>query len=275
MSFSVLMSVYHKENPGYLKECFDSIAEQSVLPGEIVVVEDGPIGEDLKQVIDQYRSSLPLVSVRLERNVGLGEALNQGLKACSFERVARMDADDLCCPDRFEKQLAFMDNHPDIDLLGGTIEEFDTDPKTPHAVRQLPSGSDNVARFARFRCPVNHMTVMFKKTSIVNAGGYQPFLGLEDYYLWARLLKSGCKIDNLSDVLVKARVGNGMLTRRRGWTYFKQDIKLQKKFLDIGFIDKRVFATNIVTRAPLRLMPESVLSIVYQNLLRSRRSKVQ
>lgn len=270
MEFSVLMSVYDKESPQFLRECLESIQQQSLQPDEIVIVEDGPINEALQSVLSEFREELPIVSVRLSQNRGLGDALNEGLERCRHDLVARMDTDDHCRPGRFALQVAYMDAHPDIDMLGGAIAEFDEDPARPHAIRELPTGSDNVARFARSRSPVNHMTVMFRRRAILEAGGYQRFLGMEDYYLWARMLCRGSRIDNVSDILVNARVGNGMLTRRRGWSYFKQDVRLQQKFREMGFINQTTMIKNICQRAPLRLLPEKALGLLYQRVLRKK-----
>lgn len=270
MEFSVLMSVYDKESPQFLRECLESIQQQSLHPDEVVVVEDGPINGELQAVLSDFRQVLPLVSVRLSRNRGLGDALNAGLERCGNDLVARMDTDDHCRPERFALQVAYMQAHPEIDMLGGAIAEFEDDPARPHAVRELPTGCDNVARFARSRCPVNHMTVMFRRRAVLEAGGYQRFLGMEDYYLWARMLCQGSRLDNVSDILVNARVGNGMLTRRRGWNYFRQDVRLQQKFRDMGFIDRTTMIKNICQRAPLRLLPEKALGLIYRWVLRKK-----
>ncbi|MCM2971554.1 glycosyltransferase family 2 protein [Larsenimonas suaedae] len=270
MDFSVLMSIYFKEKPAFLETCLESLVAQTVKASEVIIVEDGPIGDELKAIIERFRDVLNIVSVPLEKNVGLGEALNKGLAQCRFELVARMDTDDLCRRDRFEKQLAFFEHHPETDVLGGAIAEFNDDPAQPHAIRELPTGVKSVREFAKARCPVNHMTVMFRKSAIEAAGGYQPFLGMEDYYLWARLLVAGRVMDNMTDILVDARVGNGMLTRRRGWHYFKQDVILQNKFRKMGFISMPECVINAAKRAPLRLAPEWLLGTVYQRFLRKK-----
>ncbi|WP_168169291.1 glycosyltransferase [Kushneria phosphatilytica] len=170
--FSVLISVYHKESPDFLRSCLASLAEQTLPASEIIIVEDGPIGEDLKNVVNEFLSTLPIVSLPLSQNVGLGEALNQGLAICSHDLVARMDADDLCTSDRFEKQITHLANAPDdVVLLGGAIAEFDADPTSPHSYRILPTGIKQVKKFAKKRCPVNHMTVVFRKKAIEAVGG--------------------------------------------------------------------------------------------------------
>ncbi|MCM2130468.1 glycosyltransferase [Larsenimonas rhizosphaerae] len=268
MPFSVLMSIYVKEKPDYLRLCLESLDAQTLKADEVVIVEDGPIGDDLRRIIDEYRERISIVSVPLQTNVGLGAALNAGLAQCHHELVARMDTDDLCRPDRFEKQVRYFEQYPDTDVLGGAISEFNVTPQQPHAIRELPVGRDKVREFAKARCPVNHMTVMFRKSAIDAAGGYQPFLGMEDYYLWARLLVAGQVMDNMADILVDARVGNGMLTRRRGWHYFKQDVILQNKFRKMGFISTGECVLNAAKRAPLRLAPEWLLALVYQRFLR-------
>ncbi|RKR06050.1 amylovoran biosynthesis glycosyltransferase AmsE [Kushneria sinocarnis] len=269
--FSVLISVYHKESPEFLRSCLSSLGEQTLPASEIVIVEDGPIGDELKGVINEFSDSLPIVSLPLKQNVGLGEALNQGMAVCSHDLVARMDADDLCTSDRFEKQISYLDKtSSNMALLGGAIAEFDSDPSSPHSYRILPTGPDQVRKFGKKRCPVNHMTVVFRKEAIKAVGGYKTFLGMEDYYLWARLLASGYEMDNLADVVVKARVGNGMIARRRGWHYFRQDLALQRKFQEIGFIGWHDVIINSLARAPFRLLPVKWLDWFYKNFLRKK-----
>jgi O104-antigen biosynthesis beta-1,3-galactosyltransferase len=268
MKLSVLMSVYHKEQPDFLRQSLDSLVAQSVEADEVVIVKDGPVGDSLEAVIASYKERLPIVALQLKENVGLGPALRAGLCECRGELVARMDSDDICLPERFEKQLAVLEAKPSVDVVGGAAAEFINDFRVIGAVRRLPCAAEQLKRFAKFRNPLNHMTVMFRRSAVLAVGGYRPFPGLEDYDLWARMLVRGMELRNLDEVLVLVRCGNGMIHKRGSVQYAKEEIRLYRHFLAIGFISLPEFAFNILARAPVRIMPASLRSIVYKTLLR-------
>lgn len=261
------MSVYHGESPEYFREALGSLAAQSVPADEVVVVKDGPVNGDLDAVLEN-RKELRIVTVPLPKNVGLGPALNAGLRQCSGELVARMDADDICLPDRFEKQLVFLEQNSDADLVGGAIAEFDADWRKVESIRRMPLGPELVERVARLRNPLNHMTVMFRKAEVLAAGSYQACPGFEDYDLWARMLMRGSRLYNLQDVLVYARCGNGMQKRRGGIPYLQQEAALQYRFLEMGFVSKPRFLLNLAMRAPVRIAPASLRALFYRSVLR-------
>ncbi len=268
MKLSVLMSVYHKESPEFLRQSLDSLIKQTVKTDEVVLVKDGAIGDELETTIASTEEKLPLVTVQLKQNSGLGLALQTGLNLCKGELIARMDSDDICVPDRFEKQLPLLEQHPDVDVVGGAIAEFHSDCTKIESVRRMPSTAAQLNTFARFRNPLNHMTVMFRKASVLAAGNYQPYAGFEDYELWARMLMRGQRFCNLDDVLVYVRCGNGMQQRRGGLRYLAEEIRLQRHFLKIGFLSKPQFLLNLVTRAPVRIAPLPLRSAFYQKMLR-------
>ncbi len=159
-----------KKSPGFLRQSLESLCGQTFSPDEVVLVEDGPLGEDLASVIASFRTRLPIVSVRLPVNKGLGIALSEGLDQCRGEFVARVDGDDISVPDRFEKQLAFLDANPGVDVVGGATAEFDDDRLTPRAIRRLPCSGLGLLRFAKYRNPLNHMTVIFRKAAVLEEG---------------------------------------------------------------------------------------------------------
>ena len=212
MNFSVLMSIYKKEKPEYFSLCMKSLFEQSIIPTEIVIVKDGPLTEELDNIIDEYINKYPniLKTVPLEINQGLGKALAIGVENCSHELIARMDTDDICAPDRFEIQLKEFEKNTDLDILGSCIIEFESTPNNVLSERNVPLEHNDIYNFARKRNPFNHMTVMYKKSKVLEAGNYQPPNGFEDYYLWARMLVNGCKAKNISKPLVYARTGLDM-----------------------------------------------------------------
>jgi glycosyltransferase involved in cell wall biosynthesis len=268
--FSVLLSVYKHEKPEYLKECFDSIAQQTLQPTEIVLVEDGPLTGELYQAIDREAERFrTLVRIRLQKNSGLGVALAEGLKNCHYDIVARMDTDDICLPQRFEKQVVFLESHPDIDVVGTWITEFVGAPKNKVSIRNLPEEHQDIFEFGKSRNPINHPSVMFRKHAVTEAGSYQPFPLFEDYYLWARMLCQGHKFHNLQEALLLFRRSPEMMMRRGGQSYANNEVAFQKKLHDIGYISRPRMLQNIALRYGIRLLPNAARSWVYSHFLRS------
>lgn len=268
--FSVLLSTYYKERPEYFKAALDSIFTQTLPAPEVVLVCDGALTPELDSLITHYQREYPeiLQVVRLEKNGGLGNALNEGLKHCSYDIVARMDTDDIAFPNRFERQITFLLAHPDIDVLSSSIDEFIHTPKEVISRRTLPEMHEDIVRFARYRCPVNHPAVVFRKSTIMRAGGYQHFPLFEDYYLWARVIMQGGQLHSLPEALLYFRMNHATLGRRRGWHYIHSDILLQKEFRKIGFISTGGYIRNLLFRIPPRLLPGPWLYSVYKQFLR-------
>lgn len=268
MKLSVLMSVYEKESPPHLRRCLESLAAQTAPADEIVLVEDGPLGAELAGVISGAQAALPVVTVRLATNAGLGRALREGLAVCRGELVARMDADDVCAPNRFVRQMDFLERNPDVDVAGSAIAEFDADHLAVKSIRRLPETGEELLRFARYRNPLNHVTAMFRRQSVLDAGSYQPCAGFEDYHLWARMLRRGCRLHNLPDVLVYVRCGNGMQQRRGGFSYLLRELRFQRFLRRSGLLNASACARNILLRAPIRVAPAFVRSFCYEHFLR-------
>ena len=256
---SVLMSVYKKENPTFLKASLDSIYAQTLKADEIVLVEDGEISPALEEVISQYSD---LHVVKLERNLQLGRALEAGLKACQHELVARMDTDDIMMLDRLEKQYQFMMNHTEIAACGGDIAEF-TEEDIILREKHMPTSPQELYRYGKKRNPLNHMTVMFRKSAIETVGGYRHFPGLEDYDLWSHLLANGYQIANIPEVLVKARIGDRFASRRGGWAYFKRYLQLRKEQHRIGYLDTKEYIVACVLTFGMTVMPEKLREKAY------------
>lgn len=214
--FSVLMSVYHKECADFLNQSLKSILiNQTRKPDELILICDGPLTVELDEVIQGYQQKYSHMRVfRLEANVGLGKALCYGLEKCSYDWVARMDSDDVCDERRFEKQIHYLRQNQLVDVLGGNIAEFRDDPDRPERIKQMPTNHQSILKWVKYRNPINHMTVMFRKSVIVQAGSYMDLPYMEDYYLWVRALVCGATFANIDEVLVFARIGNGMEVRR-------------------------------------------------------------
>ncbi len=273
LGFSVLLSLYHKENFLALDQCFQSIwKDQTIQPDEIIMVLDGPIGEELSQCVQKWQRIIgkSLRVIPLSQNVGLGKALNKGLEHCSNEWVFRMDTDDICVEKRFEYQLQFIKNNPNVVLFGGQILEFDKNVNDANKLKPVPEEYSDILSFSKKRNPFNHMTVAYKKSIILSLHGYQHHLFMEDYNLWLRVISKGYEVANLSQVLVYARVGNGMHARRRGSEY----IKSEKQLLDLKIALKTqslisAYVTFIL-RSFFRFLPSNLLGFVYNNLLRKK-----
>lgn len=261
MSLSVLMSVYFKEKPEYLAACLQSLDEQTLKADEVVLVQDGPISSDLKAVMERFRESLNIVSVPLDKNVGLACALNEGLKSCSYDLVARMDTDDIAVPNRFAKQVAFMYAYPDIAASSGFIEEFN-DAGDVLSQRALPLEHDALVKFAKKRSPLSHSAVIFRKKAVLSVGGY-PKLYPEDYFLWVKLIQAGYKIANVADVLVKMRTGEGFISRR-GWKFLKGELRIYHHMYKTGFINLLAFINIVLMKSILRLSPGFIKIFLYK-----------
>lgn len=269
--FSVLMSVYAKENPEHFALALSSnLIEQTQKPDEMVLVCDGPLTEALDEVILQYTEQYPdvLRVFRLPENGGLGKALNYGLEQCRYEWVARSDSDDVCDSWRFETQMAYLKEHPDVDILGSYIDEFKTDWRDPFRKKQMPLSHAEIVRMAKTRNPINHMTVMFRKSVILAAGSYQHLLYMEDYFLWVRAICGGAKLANIEQYLVHARVGNGMARRRGNREQITSRRVLNEYMLTHGMLSKLEVAKNMVYIVGFTYCPNGVRKFVYDKLLR-------
>lgn len=263
MSFSVLMSVYAKESSNFLDFSLDSIFSQTIIPDEVVLVQDGPLTIELYKVIDSWRSKLNIVDVVLPKNMGLGYALNEGLKFCNHDIVARMDSDDICTPNRFEKQIEIISTGK-VHICGSYISEFDQDPAETYSVRKVPTEHHEIAKYARFKNPLNHPSVMFFRSKVLSVGSYDDVLYFEDFFLWHKLLNSGCVFYNIPESLVLMRAGASQLTRRRGYNYAKYELRFLKKCYSEGFITFYQFIFNLIFRIPPRFLPETLLFKIYQ-----------
>ena len=272
-AFSVLMSVYEKEQADNLDAALDSLFDQTLAPAELVLVKDGPLPPKLDAVIARQSARHPEIRVLgLQRNVGLGAALNAGLAHCSHDLVARMDSDDLCTRDRFARQIPLFEGDDRLAVVGAWIAEFETDPSRTHAVREVPEQPDDVARSARRRCPVNHPTVVFRKTAVQSVGGYNAKHLQEDYYLWARLMMGGFRFRNVPAVLVLMRTGEGLYDRRGGLKYAKAELKLFLDLYRMRFVGPIDLVVNVVSRLLVRLMPTGLRKCLYQRFARRRAS---
>ena len=269
MKFSVLMSVYFKEDPKCLKEALKSILNQTVMPSEIVCIKDGQLGAKLDKVLEEFVKSYENMFkfVEFKKNQGLGTALREGVKNCTYDVIARMDTDDIAISTRFEKELKAM-TELNLDIVGSNIAEFDGSIDNIISKRIVPEIDNSIKNYAKKRNPFNHMTVMYKKEAVLKVGNYQDFLWFEDYNLWIRMIMSGAKMHNIQECLVYARTGANMFERRGGIKYIRQEYKAHQKMLEYKFISHKEFLRNIILRSSVRLLPNRLRGLIYLKVLR-------
>lgn len=267
--FSVSMCVYGKDNPEWFRIAVDSILNQTRQPDEVVLVVDGPVPDELDSIIKYFENNPIFKVIRLPENRGHGEARRTGLDNCSYELVALMDADDISASDRFEKQLKMFENNPELTIVGGSITEFVGEPENIVGARVAELDDKSIKEDMKKRCPMNQVTVMFKKSRVDSVGGYIDWFCEEDTYLWLRLCLDGAVFANLPDYLVNVRVGKEMYQRRGGMKYFLSEAKLQKYMLDNKIIGLGTFLVNVNKRLVVQvLLPNKLRSVVFQKFAR-------
>lgn len=265
MKYSVLMSVYIKDNPKWLKEALDSIKNQTIKPFEFVIVKDGPLTDDLNKVIDDLEKEYNTKVIALKENVGLGKALNTGINHCSNELIARMDADDISNKMRIEKQMKIFENNPDICIVGTQVSEFIDEVENVVTNNYFPVSHDEIVKYAHSRNPFSHSSILFKKSKVIKAGNYQDAYLCEDYDLWIRMILNDYKCANCDEILHYVRVNKDFYKRRGGIKYVKSINNLMAKY---SFFTKKDYISNMLVRTTVYLMPNSLREFVYKNILR-------
>ena len=304
LKFSVIISIYKSDVPELVRVALDSLLQQTLLPNEIVIVGDGPVPAELEQVVSSFKCQVSKIRTTpnpsfakggdlvpedgkesletrnqkpetivtylpQEKNGGLGEAMRIAAEAAKYDYLARMDSDDICLPDRFEKQMKCFEEDPELSLVGGMITEFDGEPENIIAKRILPLEDAEIKRMMRGRCAVNHVTVIFKKADLMKSGNYQPFWKQEDHYLWARMMEHGCKFRNIPDVVVNVRSGKDQIARRGGLRFYKSVVRVFWYMYRHGLISFGYFLYICTVRGIVQvLMPNRLRTWVYLHLLR-------
>ena len=269
--FSLLLAVYGGDDPGFLREAFtSSVQDQTRRPDQVVLVQDGPVPDGLAETIAELVATSPVRvdHVALEDNVGLGPALDRGLAACDHEIVARMDADDISLPTRFEKQVPVVEAGADI--VGSGLWEFGTTAEDVVGRRTPPVDPEEIRRVIRFRDPFNHPTVVYRRSAVQAAGGYTDMALMEDYLLFARMVDSGARPANLAEPLVRYRVGAGAYARRGGRQLLRSELALQRRFLQLGITTRSEYVRNVAVRGGYRLVPERARRLAYRALIANR-----
>ena len=269
MSYSVLMSVYYKEKPEYLRQSIESMLAQTVQTDDLVLVCDGPLTPELNTVINELQNTAGniLRVVRLKDNCGLGNALNIGIQFCKNDLIARMDTDDIAHRDRCEKQLAVF-NQIEVDIVGAAVEEFSISPDVVEVRRVPPETHEEILKFAKRRNPFNHPCVMYRKSAVEAAGNYKEIFLLEDYFLWIRMFLHGSKGYNIQEPLLWMRAGSEMYKRRGGWKYVGSQIKLFGYMKEHKIITTLEFMESVVLRTASSLSPNWTRKIMFKKFMR-------
>ena len=268
--YSVLMSVYQKEKPQNLSESLESILLQTVPPDELILVCDGKLTDELNVIIKAFESEYQKIfrSVRLLENVGTGMAANEGIKECQNELIAKMDSDDVCVPDRFQRQLMMFLKNPKLDMVGGYIEEFDDTTKEPIAIKKTPISHEEILKYARRRSPFNNQTLIYRKSFAQKVGGYTDIKRCEDYEFITKMLMAGAVGENMPEVLVRYRVTKDNYKRRKNWSNTKSFIKVRWGLYKARFSSLFDFLVPTTAQLLMFIMPERFTSWAYRKFLR-------
>lgn len=265
--FSLLLPVYGRDDPAHLDRSLRSaVDDQTRPPAEVVIVQDGPVGAALRDVIAAARArvDVPVTVVELQHNIGLGPALDAGLDACSYDIVARQDADDISLPHRFEVLVPLVETGDD--LVGSALLEFGDSETDIVGQRTPPTEPREIARYARFHDPFNHPSVVYRRSAVQAVGGYERLDLMEDYWLFARMIQHGARVRNVSEALVLYRVGAGAYARRGGRALLRSEVELQRRMRTCGFTTRSQYVRNVAVRGGYRLVPQKVRRVAYRRV---------
>lgn len=270
INYSVLMSVYKNERPEEFKLSVESMLNQTYKTNQFVIVKDGPLTKELDAAISDFKEENPNIFtiIPLEKNIGLGKALDVGIKYVENELIARMDADDISLPTRCEKQIEYFKNDPELDIVGTYIDEFYDKPKNVISRRVVPTEHDEIVKFMRRRSPFNHPTVMYKKSSVINAGGYGKMRRKQDLDLFSRMINNNVKTTNIGESLLLFRSNEDNFKRRKSWSYCKSYIEVQYAILRRGHCNLFDFIYVVLGQCILFLMPMPILKNLINKCLR-------
>ena len=270
MKYSFLMSVYYKEKPEYLKMSIDSMLNQTVKPDEIIIVKDGKLTKELDELIEKYKNEYSNIFtiLNLEQNVGLGLALNEGIKVSRNELIARMDSDDISKSTRCEKQLEMFKKNEKLSICGTNISEFNDNIENITGYRIVPENNEDIYDFSKRRSAFNHPTVMYKKTDVLKYNGYSNLRRNQDVDLFGRMIFGGCEAYNIQDDLLWFRSDDNLSKRRKSWENSKSYIKTIKNFWKMGFSSFSDLFIVTVGQILVFILPIKFQKILYKKVLR-------
>lgn len=267
-AYSVLMTVYYKEKAEFLREAIDSMLNQTVKPAEFVLVEDGPLTEELYAAIAEYEKNPIFKAITLKENQGSGPASAAGVLACSNEWIARLDSDDYSVPERIEKQFDEYLDDRELEVIGANIIEIETEnPKNQQKVI-LPEKDAEIRKFTGRRCPFRTSAILFKREAVMKAGNYRTFHRVEDYDMFARLVASGAKSVNVQDYLTYMRIDKDYYKRRGGMKLAKSIVRLKKEIRKFGLANMKDWIVSVPIQVVVCLMPNGLRDLFYRKVLR-------
>lgn len=263
LKLSVSMCVYHGDCANYFDDALHSVYNQTYRPDEVVLTVDGPVSHEIENVISKYEVNEGLKVVRLEKNMGHGVARRTGLANCTNELVAIADADDINEPTRFEKEIEYFEKNPKLTAISTDCYHFVNSIYQPLYREYLPTTDEAIKKALKTKCPLTQASVMFKKSKVEEAGGYQDWYHAEDYYLWIRLFQNGAVFANIPECLLYVRSNSSYISRRGGYKYFKSLKKLFRYMYDNDIISYPLYLYNLMTRYVAQvLMPGKLRSIL-------------
>lgn len=268
VQISVVMSVYHGDHASYFSQALQSVLDQTYQAAEIILVRDGQVGADIEDLLRTYEKHPLIKVIRLPHNKGLAHALNRAIETARYPWIARMDADDICMPHRFEFQADYISKHPEVDVVGSSILEFEGEEMVVRSERKVPQFDQDIKKRGRLMCPINHPTVMYKKSSFNEIGGYSENVFPEDYYLWLQMFQQDFKFYNIQEPLVYMRVDQGMINRRSGLGYLKKELKFLKTARRERLLSPGFYMVNVGVRTGFRLLPVRLLERSYVRFFR-------
>lgn len=270
MKYSVLMSVYQKENPKWFQESIESMLNQTIKTDDFVLVEDGPLTKELEDIVVKYENDYSNIFrvIRLKENKGLGNALRIGIEKCKNSWIARMDSDDYSVPNRIEKEFAVLDENPKVSIIGSSIAEFTEDIKNVISYRILPSSHEEIVKYSRGRNPFGHPSILFKKEAVLEAGNYRDYHLVEDYDLWIRMIEKNAICHNVSEILVYMRIDENFYKRRGGYRYLKSILTFKKELYKKGYYSLPNYIISAGSHVVSCFLPNALRKFVYQKLLR-------
>jgi Glycosyl transferase family 2 len=265
---SLLLPVWERDRPDFLTAAFRStVVDQTRRPDHVVVVRDGPVDAALGRTVAELAdtSPVPVDVLELDRNVGLGPALDAGLEVCKYDVVARMDADDISLPHRFAVQMPVVEDG--ADLVGSGLLEFGDGADDVVGRRIPPTEPAAIRARSRFADPFNHPTVVYRRGCVQAVGGYGDFALMEDYLLWAKMILAGARVANVAEPLVLYRVGAGAYRRRGGLAQLRTELGLQRRLHALGFTTRAQYLRNVAVRGGYRLAPEGLRRVAYRRMV--------
>lgn len=268
--YSILMPVYIKDNPEWLKISIESMLNQTILADEFLIIKDGEVTDEIDKVLMSYKEKYPKLFTihQMSKNVGLGKVLAYGIKECKNEFIVRMDADDYSVKERCEKQLNIFRRNKYVDVVGSNVEEFSEsiDNIISHVI--LPENHEQIIKFAKKRCPIRHPALMYKKSSVLDSGNYSDYYHAQDYNLVVKMIMKGYYFYNIQEPLTYMRVTSDFYKRRGGVKQLKIIYNLKKEFYEMKFYSFNDFFLSTVGNGIVCLLPNFIRELIYIKILR-------